>query len=134
MTTDYFSLAEVNLFSYFFLSQPCNRSASFLFFWCAFALFQSTTVNGLVYVITTTIERRFSLTSAASGAVSSSFDLTVLALIVFVTYLTERLHKPLLIGSGAVIFALGSYVFTLPHFLSSRYEAEVGIDFLQSIQ
>lgn len=105
--------------------QSCNRSASFLFFWCAFALFQSTTVNGLVYVITTTIERRFSLTSAASGAVSSSFDLTVLAIIVFVTYLTERLHKPLLIGSGAVIFALGSYVFTLPHFLSSRYKAEL---------
>ncbi|XP_071854105.1 solute carrier organic anion transporter family member 4A1-like isoform X2 [Apostichopus japonicus] len=101
--------------------QGCNRSSVFLVFWCGLALFQSTTVNGLVYVVTTTLERRFSLPSAQSGAISSTYDFTVLVLIVFVTYLTERIHKPLLLGGGAIVFALGSYVFTLPHFLAPNH-------------
>ncbi|PIK42943.1 putative solute carrier organic anion transporter family member 4A1 [Apostichopus japonicus] len=41
--------------------------------------------------------------------------------VVFVTYFGEKAHKPLWIGSGAIIFGMGSFLFTLPHFLTDEY-------------
>ncbi|XP_071855578.1 solute carrier organic anion transporter family member 4A1-like [Apostichopus japonicus] len=101
--------------------QCCNRPGGYLFFLCIFALAQSTTVNGLIYVIVTTLERRFNLTSARSGAISSCYDFSVMIVVVFVTYFGEKAHKPLWIGSGAIIFGMGSFLFTLPHFLTDEY-------------
>lgn len=78
-------------------------------------------MNGLIYVIVTTLERRFNLTSARSGAISSCYDFSVMIVVVFVTYFGEKAHKPLWIGSGAIIFGMGSFLFTLPHFLTDEY-------------
>ncbi|XP_041479801.1 solute carrier organic anion transporter family member 4A1-like [Lytechinus variegatus] len=102
--------------------QCCNNSKGYLFFLCLYVIAQSMTVNGIVYVITTTLERRFSLTSARSGFISSCYDFSVMIVIVFVTYLGEKSHKPRWLGSGAFVFAMGSLLFTLPHFATDYYE------------
>lgn len=101
--------------------QCCYGPTGFLFFLCIFVLAQSMTCNGFVYVVTSTLERRFNLSSAKSGAISSSYDFTVMAIIVFVTYFGEKGHKPMWLGGGAIIFGIGSWVFTFPHFFSNEY-------------
>lgn len=102
--------------------QTLNRPSVFLVFLCVFAMAQSATISGLVLVSITTLERRFNLPSTRTGTISSCFDFVVMAVIVFVTYGGEKGNKPVFIGTGAFIFALGSYVFTLPHFLTDSYQ------------
>ncbi|KAJ8020666.1 Solute carrier organic anion transporter family member 4A1 [Holothuria leucospilota] len=50
------------------------------------------------------------------------YDFSVLIVIIFVTYFGEKAHKPVWLGTGALVFAAGSFFFTLPHFLSGNYE------------
>lgn len=85
------------------------------------------TCNGFVYVVTSTLERRFNLSSTKSGAISSAYDFTVMAIVVFVTYFGEKGHKPMWLGVGAIIFGIGSWMFTLPHFLTGPYMYGVSI-------
>ncbi|KAJ8020704.1 Solute carrier organic anion transporter family member 4A1 [Holothuria leucospilota] len=101
--------------------QSLNRPGGILLFFVIFILAQSTAVNGLVYVIVTTLERRFNLTSARSGSISSCYDFSVMIIILFVTYFGERAHQPRAVGCGALIFALGSFLFTVPHFVTEDY-------------
>ncbi|XP_071854717.1 solute carrier organic anion transporter family member 4A1-like [Apostichopus japonicus] len=104
------------------LIQCFNGPAGYIFIISLFSIAQSTTVNGLVYVVTTTLEKRFNLKSARSGSISSMYDLATLSVIIFVTYFGERAHKPIWLGIGALIFSSGSFFFTLPHFLTENYE------------
>ena len=101
--------------------QCFNRMPGFLVFLCLFAITQGMTVNGLVYVVTTTLERRFGLPSVRSGFISSSYDFSVMVIIIFVTYFGERSHKPYWLGVGAFIFAIGSAIFQFPHYTTPFY-------------
>ncbi|XP_033640299.1 solute carrier organic anion transporter family member 4A1-like [Asterias rubens] len=102
--------------------QCFNNPPGVLLFLSLFAVTQGMTVNGFVYVVTTTLERRFNLPSVRSGSISSSYDFSVMVVITFVTYLGDRSHKPMWLGFGALIFAFGSFFFTLPHFLTPFYD------------
>ncbi|XP_072038989.1 solute carrier organic anion transporter family member 4A1-like [Amphiura filiformis] len=101
-----------------------NSSKGWLLFISIFAVAQGMTVNGVIYVSTTTLERRFSLTSVKSGFISSCYDFAVMSVVVFVTYFGERGNKPKWLAFGALTFCMGSIVFTLPHFLTGLYNAE----------
>ncbi|XP_072018412.1 solute carrier organic anion transporter family member 4A1-like [Amphiura filiformis] len=104
--------------------QMLNNSKCFLFVLCLYCFTQGMAVNGLVYTMISTLERRFNLTSVQSAFISSSYDLFGMFFVVFVTYFGENGHKPRLIGISAIIFSLGSITFTLPHYLAGPYNAE----------
>ncbi len=102
--------------------QWINNPKGFLFCMCIYVFGQGMTVNGLVYTVITTLEKRFDLPSVQSAFISSSYDFCLMFFVVFVTYFGERAHKPRLIGTGALIFSCGSIVFMLPHFLTPDYD------------
>ncbi|XP_072018416.1 solute carrier organic anion transporter family member 4A1-like [Amphiura filiformis] len=104
--------------------QWLNNPKGFLFFLCVYCFGQGMTVNGLVYVVITTLERRFNLPSVQSAFISSAYDFFFMFFVIFVTYFGERAHKPRLLGFGALIFTCGSIVFTLPHYLTGEYDFE----------
>jgi len=89
--------------------------------WAAFI--QGFCINGLVNVVITTVEKRFSLQSTQTGIIASSYDIGSLIVMIPVAYLGGKLgaNKPRWIACGLLILGLGSFVYTLPHFSTSSY-------------
>ncbi|KAI1242475.1 hypothetical protein IHE44_0006020 [Lamprotornis superbus] len=105
-------------------------------------------VSGYLKSSISTIERRYGLSSQTSGLLASfnevsspsrvpagalcscpwgtrcSLSLQVgnTLLIVFVSYLGSRVHRPRLIGCGALLVSLAGFLMALPHFITGPYE------------
>ena len=82
--------------------------------------------SGLVAVVLTTIERRFGFNSTQTGLIVSLAELGRLFSLVLVTLYGGQVgaNKAKWISGGMVSIGLGSLLWTLPHFLSSRYDLE----------
>ncbi|CAG0886063.1 unnamed protein product [Cyprideis torosa] len=107
--------------------QSLRKPVVVLIFLSITAFMQGFVVNGLVNVVTTSLERRFSLSSAASGLVSSCYDIGYLLCTVPVAYFGGRKgsSKPRWLGAGILLIALGSFLFALPHFLIPTYSPKL---------
>ncbi|KAJ8322002.1 hypothetical protein KUTeg_000473 [Tegillarca granosa] len=103
--------------------QLCNNPKWLLTCLCIFSMLQGFVVNGINNVNTSTIERRFQLPSSRVGAISSSYDVSAAILGIIISYLGSGKHKPRMVAMAAVTMAIGSFVMTLPHFITGVYEA-----------
>ena len=77
---------------------------------------------GLTAVVLSTIERRYRLSSTATGALASMTDVSILISVIFISYLGGRSHKPRWLGVGLIVEAIGAFVFALPQFMFGHYE------------
>ncbi|XP_048464370.1 solute carrier organic anion transporter family member 4A1 [Rhincodon typus] len=114
-----------NMCGWDFLKPKClqvfNTPKGVLFFLCSASFLQGMIVNGFINTVITSIERRFDLRSYHSGMIASSYDIAACVCLIFVSYFGGSGHKPRWLGWGVLIMALGSVVFTVPHFISGRY-------------
>ncbi|XP_068118988.1 solute carrier organic anion transporter family member 4A1 [Hyperolius riggenbachi] len=102
--------------------QVFNTSKGVLFFLCAASFLQGMVVNGFINTVITSIERRFDLHSYQSGLIASSYDIAACLCLTFVSYFGGIGHKPRWLGWGVLIMGIGSLVFALPHFTTSKSE------------
>jgi organic anion transporter 4A len=101
--------------------QSCLSPGWILTSCCLYVFIQQFIVAGTSNVVVTSIEKRFFLRSSQVGTVFSCFDIGNLFLTIVVSYFGYR-HKPKWLGSGALVFALGCFVFVLPQFIADNYD------------
>lgn len=58
-------------------------------------------------MVLSSIERRYHFSSLAAGFIASTFDITVLVSVVFISYFGGRGHKPRWLGVSLLIQGLG---------------------------
>ncbi|XP_037604340.1 solute carrier organic anion transporter family member 2B1 [Sebastes umbrosus] len=86
-------------------------------------------VSGYMKSSIATIERRYGLTSQKSGLLAAFNEVGNTVLIVFVSFLGSRVHRPRFIAGGALLACLASLLMALPHFLGGKYDYTDRISF-----
>ncbi|XP_066196852.1 solute carrier organic anion transporter family member 2B1 [Sylvia atricapilla] len=84
-------------------------------------------VSGYLKSSISTIERRYGLSSQTSGLLASFNEVGNTLLIVFLSYLGSRVHRPRLIGCGALLVSLAGFLMALPHFLTGPYRYDQSV-------
>ncbi|XP_010189993.1 PREDICTED: solute carrier organic anion transporter family member 2B1-like, partial [Mesitornis unicolor] len=79
-----------------------------------------------------TIERRYGLSSLTSGLLASFNEVGNTLLIVFISYFGSRVHRPRLIGCGAILVSLAGFLMALPHFITGPYEFDKSVASMSS--
>ena len=74
-------------------------------------------------MILSTLERRYRLSSVASGSIGVLFDVAVMTSAILVSYFGERGHKPRWLGFSLVLQGIACWIFASPHVLFGRYTA-----------
>lgn len=95
---------------------------TFCFLICALITVHGALATGYTYSVLTTIEKRFTVNSFIAGFVISSYEIGSLLSVVFVSYFGTHGHIPRWVGLGGVVLCLGSFLFSLPHFVAPIYK------------
>lgn len=105
-------------------ARRCSPFNSIKFFVFCHSLLQlaQLLVSGYMKSSISTIERRYGLSSQKSGLLASFNEVGNTVLIVFVSFLGSRVHRPRFIGGGALLACLASLLMALPHFLGGQYD------------
>ena len=79
---------------------------------------------GFTSVVLSSLEKRYNFTSTAVGFVAVSYDTVAIFAAIIVSYIGGRpgSHKPRWLGVSLIIIAVGSFIFSSPHFLFGSYK------------
>ncbi|GAB6030943.1 hypothetical protein CHUAL_007768 [Chamberlinius hualienensis] len=100
----------------------------FVFLCCILVTLQQTLSSGYINSVITTIERRFDIPSGLSGGIASAYEVGNLVTIIFVSYLGSRRRIPVWMGVGVLVMGLGSLIFVLPHFVTTKYTSDLQLN------
>ncbi|XP_064600718.1 solute carrier organic anion transporter family member 4A1-like [Liolophura sinensis] len=103
----------------------CNRINSipwFVFFCCVLNFLEGYAVNGITSINLTALEVQFQLTSTRSGLIASATNIGALTCVLAVSFLGTSRHKPIWTGAGAMVMAIGSLLFIVPHWAGGNYQ------------
>ncbi|ESO98163.1 hypothetical protein LOTGIDRAFT_239068 [Lottia gigantea] len=103
--------------------QKFNNPKCLLFFLCMYGMILSFVVNGINNVNTTSLERRFNLSSARVGMISSAYDISAAVLGLGISYFGSGKNKAKFLATAGLFMVLGSCVMSIPHFSTGLYEA-----------
>ncbi|XP_040421802.1 solute carrier organic anion transporter family member 1C1-like isoform X1 [Cygnus olor] len=90
----------------------------------AFSFFAKGLSGSYMKSMSSQIERRFEISSSIVGIIDGSFELGNLMVMVLVSYIGPRVHRPKVIAVGCLIMSLGAFLSVMPQFLMGRYNYE----------
>ncbi|XP_070533600.1 solute carrier organic anion transporter family member 4C1-like [Ptychodera flava] len=102
--------------------QSCNSIGWLVSAMSALCFVQGMILSGFVPVNLTSIERRFQLTSTQLGIIVATYDITVLILILFISYVLANKNKPRWLGLGSLVMGIGALIWTIPQFTTDEYQ------------
>ena len=89
---------------------------------CIIGFIEGAAVNGVVNIVITTLERRFSLPSSQSALIVSSTDIGAVIFVLFVSFYGAKQNRAVVVGIGTLVMSLGSFIFLIPHFGTDPYD------------
>lgn len=92
-----------------------------LTFLCVAAVGQSMSVNGLIGVTISTIEKRFALSSSQTAWITSAYEVAGVPVLLVVGYVGFRLRRPFWIAGGLVLLVFAIFIYMMPHFVAPLY-------------
>lgn len=91
----------------------------FVFFMCLTVMLTNALTVGYRNSVVTTIERVFEISSIRSGILSGILEMGSLIATLLVSYFFATKNIPHCIAIASIICALGSFVYSIPHFISN---------------
>ncbi|KAJ3589017.1 hypothetical protein NHX12_009867 [Muraenolepis orangiensis] len=98
------------------------RSIKFFVLCQGFLQLAQLMASGCLKSSISTIERRYGFTSQKVGLLVAFNEVGNVMLIVFVSFLGSRVHRPRFIGAGALLASVSALIIALPHFLGGPYQ------------
>ena len=78
------------------------------------SLAQGVVIYGLVAVATQSIEKEFGISSKVSGMIIASQHVATFVVVPFVSFFGANKNKPVWMGVGSAVTAIGALIFILP--------------------
>ena len=77
---------------------------------------------GVVSVIISTLERRYSFSSTLAGVLAGTYDFIIVIGVIFVSYIGGKVHKPRCMGISLIILSIGNFIMASPQFIFGTYK------------
>ncbi|ESN94472.1 hypothetical protein HELRODRAFT_189402 [Helobdella robusta] len=100
--------------------QCINNIKWVVFFFCLAHCLQNAT-NGLLGVTISTLQKRFGFSSLECSILASAYEMGQVPAVICIILFGQRLHRPLAIGCGMLLVALGCFLQFLPQFFTTPY-------------